>query len=369
MKAETVREQSVSESSAKPADDMGQAGETVFQAGTSKHSQEKAVRSGKNSRHAGNGRARSGLYALYRKEMADHLHSGRFLIVLALIILTSYASLYGAVSNLSDAVAADSDYIFLKLFTLSGSTIPSFTTFIALLGPFVGLTLGFDAINSERSEGTLNRLISQPIYRDAVINGKFLAGATIILVMVLSMGLFIGAVGILKTGIPPTAEEVGRAAVFLLFTAVYICFWLSLSILFSVLCRHAATSAMLGIGLWIFFALFMSLVASIAAGALYPINDTATVGRVLDNYECQTMINRLSPYYLYSEAMSTIMDPSVRTTNLVLPQQLSGAITGYLSLGQSVLLVWPHLTGLAALTAVMFAGSYIGFMRREVRSR
>ena len=244
MKAETAGKQSVSESSAR----------------TGSEARETGSRTGGASAH-------SGLYALYRKEMADHLHSGRFLIVLALIVLTSYASLYGAVSNLSDAVAADSDFIFLKLFTLSGSTIPSFTTFIALLGPFVGLTLGFDAINSERSEGTLNRLISQPIYRDAVINGKFLAGATIIVVMVLSMGLFIGAVGILKTGIPPTAEEVGRAAVFLLFTAVYICFWLSLSILFSVLCRHAATSAMLGIGLWIFFALFMSRVASIAAGA------------------------------------------------------------------------------------------------------
>ena len=34
----------------------------------------------------------------------------------------------------------------------SGSSIPSFTSFIALLGPFVGLSLGFDAINSERSE-------------------------------------------------------------------------------------------------------------------------------------------------------------------------------------------------------------------------
>lgn len=366
MEAAMERKQDVSGFSTNPDSEEVPAGdaESVKKA--------KKTAGGFSGTHGSRGKAArfcGGLYALYRKELADHLNSGRFLIVLGLIVLTSYASLYGAVSNLSDAVSQDSDYIFLKLFTLSGTTIPSFTTFIALLGPFVGLTLGFDAINSERSEGTLNRLISQPIYRDAVINGKFLAGATIILVMVLSMGLFIGAVGILKTGIPPSAEEVGRAAVFLIFTAVYICFWLALAILFSVLCRHAATSAMLGIGLWIFFALFMSLVASIVAGAIYPVGDSSTVGQVIDNYECQTMINRLSPYYLYSEAVSTIMDPTVRTTNLVLPQQLSGAITGYLSLGQSVLLVWPHMTGLLALTAVMFACSYIGFMRREVRSR
>lgn len=114
----------------------------------------------------------TGLYALYCKEMADQLRSKRFLIILVLILLTSFASVYGALSSLSDAIESDSSYIFLNLFTLSGESIPSFTTFIALLGPFVGLTLGFDAINSERSEGTLNRLVSQPIYRDAVINGK-----------------------------------------------------------------------------------------------------------------------------------------------------------------------------------------------------
>ena len=323
--------------------------------------------------HSGNtGEGRgimSGLGALYRKEMADHIRSKRFLIVLCLILLTSCASVYGAVSVLSDAVASDPDYIFLKLFTLSGNSIPSFTSFIALLGPFVGLTLGFDAINSERSEGTLNRLVSQPIYRDCIINGKFLAGATVIFLMVFSMGLVIGAVGLLTVGIPPTVDEVGRVVALLFFTSVYICFWLALSILFSVLCRHAATSAMIVIALWIFFALFMSLVVNIVTNALYPADQVSTVGQVLDYYECQLALNRLSPYYLYSEAISTIMDPTVRSMNVILPQQLSGAISGYLSAGQSLLLVWPHLVGLLALTAVVFALSYISFMRREIRSR
>ena len=303
--------------------------------------------------------------ALYHKEMSDHIHSKRFLIVLLLILLTSCASIYGALSSLTPEQAADSGYIFLKLFTLSGNSIPSFTSFIALLGPFVGLALGFDAINSERSEGTLNRLVAQPVYRDAVINGKFLAGAAIIFLMVFSMGLIAGA----ATGIPPSGEELGRVIVLLFFTSVYICFWLALSILFSVLCRHAATSAMVVIALWIFFALFMTLVVSMAANVLYPVGQTATASRILDNYNCQMSLNRLSPYYLYSEAVSTIMNPQVRSTNIILPQQLSGAINGYLSLGQSMLLVWPHLTGLLALTAVVFAISYISFMRKEIRGR
>ncbi len=312
---------------------------------------------------------RNGLIAIYRKEMSDHIHSRRFLIVLALILLTSFASIYGAVTGITAGVAESADYLFLQLFTLSSGSIPSFASFIALLGPFIGLTLGFDAINSERSEGTLNRLVSQPLYRDSIINGKFLAAATIICLMVWSMGIIIGAVGLLVIGIPPTPDELGRILVFLLFTIVYICFWLALSILFSVICRHAATSAMLGIAVWLFFALFMGMVVNILMNVLYPADSVATFGGLLDYYELQTNLNRLSPYYLYSEAVSTITNPSVRSTNIILPQQLSGAITGYLSLGQSLLLVWPHMIGLLALTAVTFAGAYISFMRKEVRSR
>ena len=158
-------------------------------------------------------------------------------------------------TGIADALESDGNFIFLKFYTTSGSSIPSYASFIALIGPFIGLMLGFDAINSERSSGTLNRLIAQPIYRDSVIIGKFLAGAALISIMVISTGVLIGAVGFLKIGILPSGEELVRVAVYLLYTIVYICFWLSISMLFSVVCRHSATSALASIALWIFFAI------------------------------------------------------------------------------------------------------------------
>ena len=136
----------------------------------------------------------TGRNALIRKELADHLTSKRFLILLILIGATSFASLYGAISGLSDAISQDSNFIFLKLYTSSGSSIPSFMSFIALLGPIVGLALGFDAVNSERANGTLNRLVAQPIYRDSIIIGKFLAGTAVIAIVIFSMGIALGAV-------------------------------------------------------------------------------------------------------------------------------------------------------------------------------
>lgn len=312
---------------------------------------------------------KTGLYALFSKELTDHLKSRRFLILLLLIGTTSFASLYGAMSGLSDAISSDNSFIFLKLYTSSGESIPSFLSFIALLGPIVGLALGFDAVNSERSAGTLNRLVAQPIYRDSIIIGKFLAGTALIAMIIYTMGIALGCVGILATGLTPTVEEAARIMIFLTFTVIYIAFWLALAILFSVICRHSATSALASIALWIFFSIFMSLVASIVANAVYPINNEYyAMFNSMNNYTLELNLNRISPYYLYSEAVTTVMNPSVRSVNVVTMSQLIGALSGNLSLGQSLLLVWPHLTGLAAMMLIAFGVAYVGFMRQEVRS-
>ena len=317
------------------------------------------------------------LNALYRKEMADHVTSRRFIIILVLVIAMTVASVYGAVTGISAAIrdaamdsksAFDSSYMFLKLYTTGGSSIPSYMSLIALIGPFIGLILGFDSINSEKNSGTLNRLVSQPIYRDSIIIGKFLASATLIAVMILSTGIAVGCAGFLVSGIRPTGEEAVRVLIYLIYTIVYICFWLAMAMLFSVFTRHAATSALASIALWLFFAIFMSLLAGVLANAVYPVNtEYQQAFNGLNNYNLNLNLNRISPYYLYSEAGSVLMNPATRAINAVSYAQLVGALNGYLPLGQSLLLIWPHLVGLLALTFAAFTISYVGFMRQEIR--
>ena len=235
----------------------------------------------------------------------------------------------------------------------------------------IGIFMGFDAINSERTEGTLNRLVSQPLYRDNIIIGKFLAGLLITAVMVFSSGLLIAAVGLLSTGLVPTGAQIARLFIYLCFCVIYIGFWLAAAILCSTLCRHAATSALACIALWLFCSIFISLLAGIIADALYPVggNDLQAMLNEVKNYSCQLNLNRLSPYYLFGEATATLLNPSVRSVNAVTVAQLSGALSSTLSVGQSMLLVWPHLTALAALMLIAFAISYVSFMRQEIRSR
>ena len=310
----------------------------------------------------------SGLKALYRKELADHLNSKRFYLIFTLLFLTATASLAGAVSNLSGAVSESSEVIFLKLFTTGGSSIYSFATFVAFLGPLAGITLGFDAVNNERSQGTLNRLAAQPIYRDSIINAKFLAGASVIGMIVLTLGLYISGMGLLLIGIPPSVEEVLRITAFLLLAWVYICVWLALSVIFSVVCRHAATAALACISIWLFLSLFMSLVASGIAGMVYPLDGIEGFANMMSNYELNLALNRVSPYYLFSEAASTILNPNVRSIGVVTMASYDRAVASSLPFGESMLLIWPHLVVMAALAMAGFAAAYVSFMRQEIRA-
>lgn len=311
---------------------------------------------------------------LFEKETADFINSKRMLLFVLLIVLITVTGLYAAVSGLAESIESGSsstDFLFLKLFTVSANSIPSYNSLMALMGPFIGIFMGFDAINSERTEGTLNRLVSQPLYRDNIIISKFLAGIFMTAVMVFSSGLLTAAVGLITTGLIPTGEELGRLCIYLCFCVIYIGFWLAVAILFSTVCKHAATSAMACIAVWLFCAIFISLLAGIIADALYPTSgqDMEAVMNALSNYNCELNLNRLSPYYLFGEATSTVLNPGVRTINAVTVDQLYGALSSNLSLGQSMLLVWPHLTAMAALMLIAFAISYVFFMRQEIRSR
>lgn len=319
---------------------------------------------------------RQGFRALFRKELADHLLSMRFLILYLLLFVVSCASLNGAISTLaqnalqtSDGQTAVSDFIFLELFTTSGSSIYSFTTFLGFLGPIFGIMLGFDAINNEQSQGTLNRLAAQPIYRDTIINAKFAAGAALVFLTVFSLGGFLTGFGILFSGLTPQAEEIARILLFLLLAAVYISVWLAFAVFFSVICRHAATSALSCVAIWLFLTMFLSLVASGLAGIVYPLSGAGAQMNALNNYQLQVALNRISPYYLFSEATTMILNPNVRSLSIMsLLEYQKGAIASYLSFGQSLLEIWPHLVGMFALAAAGFALAYISFMRREIRA-
>jgi len=315
----------------------------------------------------------SGLMTVFYKELADAFSRWRFIILFALVLIAGIFAIYLAVQSISEAVEEmPTELVFLRLFTTSGENLPSFLTFIVFFVPIVGIALGFDAINSEKNSGTMSRLLSQPIYRDAVINGKFLAGVVTITILMTSIILLVAGIGLRMIGVAPGAEEVWRLMFFLAATIVYGAFWLGLAMLFSIFFRRVATSALATIAVWIFFIFFMFMIAGFVADLIAPIDQTSSYQETVRNAQLTIMAMRASPITLYQEVVSVLLVPQLRTMGQLLQLQTSGVyeymLPNPLSFDQSLLIVWPHLVVLVALTVVCFAISYIKFMREEIRS-
>ncbi|MGZ4791001.1 MAG: ABC transporter permease [Ilumatobacteraceae bacterium] len=306
-----------------------------------------------------------------RKEFHDHIHSIRFVILVVLMALAGLASVHSASGPIRTAASAATDVpsIFLYLFTLSPDRVPAFHEFLAILGPLLGIAFGFDAINGERSQRTLPRLVSQPIHRDEVINGKFVAGIGAIALALAAVMAVVVSYGMLRLGVGPTTNDVVRMLAFFVVAVVYIGLWLALAVVLSVLTRRAATAALAGIAIWLVFTLFGGLIAGLVADTMHPVPSTSpSTEQVLANARLELRVRRFSPSELYQEATGVLLNPSRQTTGLIIQDTTSQALPSTLSLSESLVLAWWQVAALVGGVVVMFAAAYALFMRQEVRA-
>lgn len=309
----------------------------------------------------------TGLWAVVTKDMADHLTSVRMRILEILIVLTAVGTVYSAMQTLRTTVSED-QFLFLKLFTTGREPLPAFVGFLGFLVPLIAIALAFDSVNGEFNRRTLSRVLAQPIYRDALLLGKFLAGLFTLALVLTAIWLLIIGMGILGLGLPPNGEEVVRLLIFLVSTIFYGGIWLALAMLFSTIFRQPATAALASIAVWLFFIIFWSIVASMVAQAMRPVQYGFTQ-ELIARAELEQSLTRLSPNTLYVESMLALLQPAIRSFGIILPSQMAGAILGApLPLRQSVLLMWPQLTGLIASTILLFAFCYVLFQRQEIRA-
>jgi ABC-2 type transport system permease protein len=316
------------------------------------------------------GSAFSGLGVVMLKELSDHLTSIRMRVLEWLVVLVALAALYGAIQQIKDTTAED-PFLFLRLFTTSRDPLPSFVSFLSFLVPLMAIGLGFDAVNSEHNRRTLSRILSQPIYRDALLFGKFLAGLVTLSISLLTLWLLVIGLGLLLIGIPPGAEEIARSFVFLVVTIVYAGVWLALALLFSILFRSAATAALVTLGLWLLVTFIWPVLSGALAQIIVPPDPryTALGLQTPGTAQLEQILARFSPSTLYAEIVVALLDPTTRALGPIYLSQLQGAVLGApLPFAESILIAWPQMVGMIATAIVLFVIGYVIFQRQEVRA-
>ncbi|MEM2607275.1 MAG: ABC transporter permease subunit, partial [Candidatus Bathyarchaeia archaeon] len=296
-----------------------------------------------------------------RKELADHLSSRRFPLLVALVLLSGLATSYLGVQSIAQGTIREVEQTiaFLRLLTGGGgSPILSFVYFVGLFGPIVGVALSFDSVNREIASGSMLKLLSNPIHRDSIILGKIVAGLLVILLIVFSSTGIVTGFNILLAGFGPTVEGAFRIVYFAVASFLYISLWFSIGLLFSIIFRRTTTSALASIALWIFLSIFIYLIADVVAAEMAALRSyfpSVPLSAIITYYEIRDAISRISPLTLYMEVANILLNPEIRSTGLFYYYSEALPAPQPLSLDTSIALAWSSFSALIAGFIIILA--------------
>ncbi|RLG93136.1 hypothetical protein DRO37_08690, partial [Candidatus Bathyarchaeota archaeon] len=238
---------------------------------------------------------------------------------------------------------------------------------IAIVGSLLGIAIGFAAISQERDSGLLITLLTHPIFRDSVINGKLAAGAcALTFAAFTSIALSLTTV-ITLTGVAPTGDEIARLLTFMGISSLYLIMWLGVSVLFSVMMRDTTSSLLASIITWLVSTDLIYSIASLIATLIAPFGGVITHKEVewKRHFEVMRAITRFSPTCCYRDIAHSVLGSPFRSSVIVIepgkPQPTPPSLLECLALS------WPEITVIAVVLIAAFAASYVLFMRQEIR--
>lgn len=297
----------------------------------------------------------------------------------------------------------------------------SFALLFSILGMILSVSMGFDQVSREKEEGTLKTVLSSPMYRDALINGKSL-GAIATLAIVIAATFLMTLAIMLIYGVVPGADDLIRLAVFFIAALLYCAVFFAIAMLMSTVAKNSAMAVIYTIGivfLILIFSILSSLIGTTVAGLVmgpepdapvypvtYPVytstnetvvykNDTAgsmdpmaipvpTYDPETDEYykymnkkyqmsaQISDVLNTVSPIYDFSGFLG--LGGNSISGAILSKQKPYDAYSSYwtpyaktISVWESLSYVWMKVLGLIVEIILAFGLTYVAFMRMDIR--
>jgi ABC-2 type transport system permease protein len=230
------------------------------------------------------------------KELRDHVTSRRFLIIFAILLLISVYSIFTGMDQynktlesykdsqqqsqqqdwfkeqvaalqkqIADAQAkGDSqdviDGLQYQLDSMINPPMPSVMSIFYSLNQYfvwicilLAIALGFDLITREKEEGSLKSLLSHPIYRDSVINGKTL-GAISVLTAAMGAAFLVTIAIILFFGVVPSVDELLRVTGYYLLALLICLAFFAVAMAASTLAKNSSMAVLYVLGVVVILA-------------------------------------------------------------------------------------------------------------------
>ncbi|MGP3704707.1 MAG: ABC transporter permease [Candidatus Bathyarchaeota archaeon] len=328
------------------------------------------------------------VFVVASKEFSDIVKGKRFIILLAVFALLMTAAVASTYTSQTQGMFTSLGLSrgFLRLVA---STL---TTMMAYFAPILGIALGVDTISGEREKGTLKMVLSQPIFRDTFINGKFL-GTFLAISLAVSVVSFIEVSGcILVLGITPTIDDTVRLVLFVLFSILYTMTYYGIAVFISTAAKKTTVSVIASVMLWATLTFIMPIVASLVASSMVPIriqpgqnitiirqgagNITIEQQQLMEALSKRAAIsetvNMFTPNYHFTRIAQYILQAYVRVGfgGFVIEGAGRGVVSETqraVSIMENLSSTWPNILVLVVITAFIFIATYLLFVRQEAR--
>ncbi len=308
-----------------------------------------------------------------KKEFADHISSRRFLAFLIVFLLFFGFSVYQGVSSFMRSY---------EMYSVGGSDKPGVmqifgifaTGSTSLLGGILGILMGFDLLTKEKESGTLRTLLSHPVFRDEVINGKAL-GALLAMALVVFLTVIVAFGVLIALGFIPNVADVVTILKFGAITLVYFFTFFSIGLFASAMAKSTATALMIALGVFIVLAVILPFFGFIVADALageppkppktevvYKIGDGQRPTPIEEDPRWEEYRRQMDEYVKRRQAVMSVFTLLSPTSNYVsLVSSLSESVVLY-----QVKDTTKNWISLIVTPAIFFAASYVRFLREEI---
>ncbi|OCZ49840.1 ABC transporter permease subunit [Dehalobacter sp. TeCB1] len=244
---------------------------------------------------------------LARKEVRTAFRDKIFIIITGMFVFLSIISVYIGSSTKNAELQAYQDIVqLLKAQGMSAlppapaifplAVLQNIISYVGMIGAVVAIFLGYEVFSGERGNGTLILIAARPLYRDQMVTGKLLGGASVIglllgVILVFNLILFAAV-----SGLSPNANELGRLVLFFIVAFIYMMVFYITALFVSLKARDSAFGFLLLMIIWITVTFVLPQLADSQRSFAYALSATAqTVTQVPADTAISKSIELFSP--------------------------------------------------------------------------
>jgi len=354
----------------------------------------------------------AGISVVAKKEFRDHVMGWKFLVILAILMLISLLAMHQGVESYNkqlDSYKEQTAEIEEHPEVMPPRGMPEKPSILSvfhvmsmlfgILYAILAIAIGFNLISGEKESGSLKSLLSHPVFRDTIINGKALGGMGALGFAMLIMTLL--SIGILMMlGIMPTGDEFVRILVFMGFSLLFMFSFFAIALMCSTITKNSTRAITYTLAIFVVISFVMPtagiFVGMQLAGDMpeYPgmgrqeINESEGEGiskeeqieeqeRIREEWQeemqeywkkvmgIREMFSIGDPKSNFEKVSSAVLNP--RFQSIFVFGGPMGEPPAETSILEALRMVWKNLLVLLVFPVVMFAIAYIKFMRMDIR--